>query len=69
MKKYEIIYEVVKQYKVEIEAENEALAKEMFEVGKFNDDTIQEMEDIAPHEDWNSNKNIVDISQLNYYIK
>ena len=64
MKKYEIIYEVVEQYRVEVEAENEALAREGFENGDFDDDTTEKMEDVAPYEDWNYNKTIVDINQI-----
>jgi hypothetical protein len=50
--KYEIIHEVVEQYRVEVEAENEALAREGFENGNFDDNLIEKMSDIAPYEDW-----------------
>jgi len=64
-KKYEIIYEVVKQYRVEIQADTEALAKQKWENGEFRTEDVEDMEDIAPYEQWNDNKNIVEINQLN----
>lgn len=65
MKTYEIIYEVVKQYRVEVEAETEALAREKWEQGQFNQEDIEDMQDVAPYDNYNNNKNIVDVNQIN----
>jgi len=32
--------------------------------GNFDDNLIEKMSDIAPYEDWNFNKTIVDINQI-----
>lgn len=63
MKKYQIVYEVVKQYLVEIEAESEREAREKLDEGKYDVESVQDMEDIAPYEDWD-NKNIVDVQEV-----
>ena len=62
--KYEVIYEIVKQYRVGIEAETEALAREKYENGEFNSEDIESVEDLAPYENWNDSKNIIEINKL-----